>query len=132
MEHMTERPHRMTAGQRREQEIAALELSNAGHSIDTIADRLSMSRRTAARRVEDALRRIPAQDAEPLRRQSEARLLGYMRRLSSLLASPELSTGDTIKVINTLATLERDRVRLYGLNLPSAFVVQHEMNGAEQ
>ncbi|MEV0898364.1 hypothetical protein [Actinoplanes sp. NPDC049802] len=122
----------MTAGQRREQEIAALELSNAGHSIDVIADRLDVSRATAARRVGDALRRVPAHEADTLRRQSEARLNGWTRRLSALLSSEELSVGDTVKVINTLATLERDRVQLYGLRLPAAIVVQHEMSEAAQ
>lgn len=120
----------MTAGQRREQEIAALELSNAGHSIDSIADRLDVSRATAARRVRDALGRIPAQEADTLRRQSEARINGWMRRVNTLLDSPGLDAGDTLRALSLLLSLERERVQLYGLRLPAAIVVQHEMNGA--
>ncbi|WP_431936844.1 hypothetical protein [Micromonospora sp. RP3T] len=116
---------RMTAGQRHEQEIAALELSNAGHSIDTIADRMEISRATAARRVRAALERIPAQEADTLRRQSEARINGWMRRLNTLLAS-DLSTQDTVRVLNLLLSLERERVQLYGLRLPASVVVQIE------
>lgn len=123
---------RMTAGQRREQEIAALELSNAGHSIDTIAERLDVSRATAARRVGDALRRVPAHEADTLRRQSEARINGWMRRVNVLLDSPELDVKDSLRALALLATLERDRVRLYGLNLPAAIVVQHEMSEVPQ
>ncbi|NBE84579.1 helix-turn-helix domain-containing protein [Micromonospora rubida] len=118
---------RMTAGQRHEQELTALELSNAGHSIDTIAERLDISRRTAARRVQAALERIPAQEADTLRRQSEARFNGWMRRANVLLDSPELSIQDTVKVVGLLLSLERERVQLYGLRLPAAFVVQHEL-----
>lgn len=117
----------MTAGQRHEQELAALELSNAGHSIDTIADRLDISRRTAARRVQAALERIPAQEADSLRRQSETRINGWMRRANTLLDSPELNITDTVKVLGLLLALERERVQLYGLRLPSAVVVQHEL-----
>ncbi|WP_328366212.1 helix-turn-helix domain-containing protein [Micromonospora zamorensis] len=118
---------RMTAGKQREQELAALELSNAGHSIDVIAERLDISRRTAARRVQAALERIPAQEADTLRRQSEARFNGWMRRANVLLSSEDLSIQDTVKVLNLLLSLERERVQLYGLRLPSALVVQHEM-----
>lgn len=117
----------MTAGQRREQEIAALELSNAGHSIDTIADRLEVSRATAARRVQAALQRIPAQEADSLRRQSEARINGWMRRVNVLLDSGGLDVDQELRSINALLSLERERVQLYGLRLPSAVVVQHEL-----
>ncbi|MFD6661722.1 hypothetical protein [Micromonospora aurantiaca (nom. illeg.)] len=120
----------MTAGQRHEQEIAALELSNAGHSIDTIADRLEISRATAARRVRAALERIPAQEADTLRRQSEARINGWMRRLNTLLAS-DLSTQDTVRVLNLLLSLERERVQLYGLRLPASVVVQIEQGAGQ-
>ncbi|MFJ1538669.1 hypothetical protein ACIODS_09020 [Micromonospora chalcea] len=121
----------MTAGQRHEQELAALELSNAGHSIDTIAERLEISRATAARRVQAALERIPAQEADTLRRQSEARFNGWMRRANVLLAAEDLSIQDTVKVLNLLLSLERERVQLYGLRLPAAVVVQHELMGPE-
>ncbi|MFF5214788.1 helix-turn-helix domain-containing protein [Micromonospora sp. NPDC000442] len=123
---------RMPAGQRHLQELEALELSNAGHSIDTIAERLDVSRRTAARRVQAALERIPAQEADTLRRQSEARFNGWMRRANVLLESPELSLQDTVKVLGLLLSLERERVQLYGLRLPSAVVVQHEMGPGTQ
>ncbi|MEW1584798.1 hypothetical protein AB0283_05045 [Micromonospora vinacea] len=119
----------MTAGQRHEQELKALELSNAGHSIDTIAERLDVGRATAARRVQAALQRIPAQEADTLRRQSETRINGWMRRCNTLLDSPDLSTQDTVRVINLLASLERERIQLYGLRLPSALVVQIEQGG---
>ncbi|GAB3185867.1 hypothetical protein FHX75_13510 [Micromonospora palomenae] len=108
----------------------ALELSNAGHSIDTIAERLECSRATAARRVQAALQRIPAQEADTLRRQSEARINGWMRRCNTLLDS-ELSTQDTTRVLNLLLSLERERVQLYGLRLPSAVVVQIEQEGVQ-
>ncbi|MEU2171182.1 hypothetical protein ACH47V_29560 [Micromonospora chersina] len=121
---------RMTAGQRHEQEIRALELSNAGHSIDTIAERLECSRATAARRVRAALERIPAQEADTLRRQSEARINGWMRRLNTLLAS-DLSTQDTVRVLNLLLSLERERVQLYGLRLPASVVVSIEQGAGQ-
>ncbi|MGK5738893.1 hypothetical protein [Micromonospora sp. URMC 103] len=123
---------RMTAGQRREQEIAALELSNAGHSIDTIAERLEVSRATAARRVQAALQRIPAQEADTLRRQSEARFNGWMRRVNVLLDSGALDVDQELRAINALLSLERERVQLYGLRLPSAVVVQHELGPGTQ
>ncbi|AVT37294.1 helix-turn-helix domain-containing protein [Plantactinospora sp. BB1] len=122
---------RLTNGQKRQQELEALELSNAGHSIDVIADRLQVSRATAARRVRDALGSIPAHEADTLRRQSETRINGWMRRCNTLLESPELSIQDTVRTLSLLATLERDRVQLYGLRLPSAIVVQHEMSGGQ-
>ncbi|SBV30142.1 hypothetical protein GA0070620_5735 [Micromonospora krabiensis] len=108
----------------------ALELSNAGHSIDTIADRLEVSRATAARRIRAALQRIPAQEADTLRRQSEARFNEWMRRCNALLAS-DLSTQDTVRVLNLLLSLERERVQLYGLRLPSAVVVQIEQGAGQ-
>ncbi|MEU1397160.1 hypothetical protein ABZ403_14010 [Micromonospora zamorensis] len=122
---------RMTAGQRREQEISALELSNAGHSIDTISERLDISRATAARRVQAALERIPAQEADTLRRQSEARFNGWMRRVNVLLSSEDLSLQDTVKALGLLLSLEREKIQLYGLRVPSAVVVKHEMTGPE-
>ncbi|WP_064448701.1 helix-turn-helix domain-containing protein [Micromonospora sp. NBRC 110037] len=122
---------RIPAGQRHEQELKALELSNAGHSIEVIAERLDISPRTAARRVQAALQRIPAQEADTLRRQSEARFNGWMRRATALLDSPELSIPDTVRVLGLLLSLERERVQLYGLRLPSAVVVQHELMGPE-
>lgn len=118
---------RLPAGQRHAQELEALELSNAGHSIDSIAARLEISRATAARRVQAALQRIPAQEADSLRRQSETRFNGWMRRANTLLDTPELSVADTVRVLNLLLSLERERVQLYGLRVPSAVVVQHEM-----
>lgn len=121
----------MPAGQRREQELVALELSNAGHSIDTIADRLEVSRATAARRVRAALQRIPAEEADTLRRQSEARINGWMRRANVLLDSPGLDFADTVKVLNLLLSLERERVQLYGLRLPSSVVVQFEQGAGQ-
>jgi hypothetical protein len=121
----------MTAGQRHEQEIRALELSNAGHSIDTIAERLECSRATAARRVRAALERIPAQEADTLRRQSEARINGWMRRCNILLDSPDVSTQDTVRVLNLLLSLERERVQLYGLRLPASVVVSIEQGAGQ-
>lgn len=123
---------RLPAGQRHAQELEALELSNAGHSIDTIADRLDVSRATAARRVQAALQRIPAQEADSLRRQSEVRINGWMRRANTLLDSPDLDLGDTVKVLGLLLALERERVQLYGLRLPSSVVVQHELGPGTQ
>ncbi|MEW2141369.1 hypothetical protein AB0869_00955 [Micromonospora vinacea] len=123
---------RMTAGNRHAQELEALELSNAGHSIDVIAERLDISSRTAARRVQAALQRIPAQEADTLRRQSKARFNGWMRRANVLLATEKLSTQDTVKVLGLLLSLERERVQLYGLRLPSAVVVQHELSPGVQ
>ncbi|WP_143728444.1 helix-turn-helix domain-containing protein [Micromonospora cremea] len=123
---------RMTAGKRHAQELEALELSNAGHSIDVIAERLDISARTAARRVRAALQRIPAQEADTLRRQSEARFNGWMRRANVLLATEDLSIQDTVKVLGLLLSLERERVQLYGLRLPSAVVVQHELGPGTQ
>ncbi|SIN14504.1 hypothetical protein SAMN04489832_3418 [Micromonospora cremea] len=122
----------MTAGKRHAQELEALELSNAGHSIDVIAERLDISARTAARRVRAALQRIPAQEADTLRRQSEARFNGWMRRANVLLATEDLSIQDTVKVLGLLLSLERERVQLYGLRLPSAVVVQHELGPGTQ
>ncbi|GAA4576898.1 hypothetical protein GCM10023176_49340 [Micromonospora coerulea] len=116
---------RTPAGKRHEQELKALELSNAGHSIDTIAERLECSRATAARRVQAALQRIPVQEADTLRRQSEARINGWMRRCNTLLDS-DLSTQDTTRVLNLLLSLERERVQLYGLRLPASVVVSIE------
>ncbi|MGV9212993.1 hypothetical protein ACTFTM_14140 [Micromonospora sp. RB23] len=49
-----------------------------------------------------------------------------MRRCNTLLDSPELLTQDTVRVLNLLLTLGRERVHLYGLRLPSALVVQIE------
>ena len=123
---------RLTAAQRREQELAALELSNAGNSIDVISERLGIGRSTAARRVQGALERIPTHDADILRRQSEARLNSYMRRAATLLESPGLPVADVTRVLSLLLSLERERVQLYGLRLPAAIVVQHEMNGGLQ
>jgi methylphosphotriester-DNA--protein-cysteine methyltransferase len=122
---------RTPAARLREQEIAALELSSAGHSVETIADRLGVSPRTARRRVQDALRRIPAWIADDLRRASEERLNAQIRRINTLLdAGQEVDTE--IKLRNLLLSCERERIQLYGLRLPAAIVVQHEMSGAEQ
>ncbi|MEU0156160.1 hypothetical protein [Micromonospora fulviviridis] len=48
-----------------------------------------------------------------------------MRRLNTLLAS-DLSTQDTVRVLNLLLSLERERVQLYGLRLPASVVVSIE------
>lgn len=116
----------MPAGQRRQQELAALALSNQGHSADVIAERLNIHPRTAARRVQNALGRIPAQQAETLRRQSETRVNDWMRRVYEILDDPTTSTQDRLRALSMLATLERDRRRLLGLDVPAALVIQHE------
>ncbi|MFG1871889.1 hypothetical protein [Micromonospora arborensis] len=116
----------MTAGQRHQQERQALALSNEGHPIDVIAERLEVSRRTAANRVAGALGRIPAQQAETLRRHSETRINDWTRRTYEILNDPATSTGDRLRAISQLATLERDRRRLLGLDVPAALVIQHE------
>ena len=56
------------------------------------------------------------------------RINGWRRRCNTLLDS-ELSTQDTVRVLNTLLSLERERVQLYGLRLPAAFVVSIEQGG---
>lgn len=117
---------RATSGVRRQQALAALELSNAGHSVDVIAERLHISRSTAARRIRDALQRMPHEEADTLRRQSEARFNSWMRRVNALLDSG-LDVADELHALSLLLSLERERVTLYGLRLPSAVVVQHEL-----
>ncbi|MFY1614955.1 hypothetical protein [Micromonospora sp. WMMD736] len=79
-----------------------------------------------------SLQRIPAQEADTLRRQSEARFNGWMRRADVLLSAEDLSIQDTVKVLGLLLSLERERVQLYGLRLPSAVVVQHELGPGTQ
>ncbi|MGC5021946.1 winged helix-turn-helix transcriptional regulator [Micromonospora sp. DT47] len=120
---------RLPAGQRWQQELIALEMSNPGHSIDAIAERLDISPRTAARRVRAVLQRIPVQEADTLRRQSEARILDWMRRCNTPLDSPGLSVQDTIRTLSLPSTLERDRVQHFGLRTPSAVVGQLEQAG---
>jgi len=117
---------KMTAAQVRAQQLKALELSNQGHSADAIAERLEITPRTAARRVAAALGRIPAQQAETLRRHSETRINDWMRRVYEILDDPTTSTQDRLRAISQLATLERDRRRLLGLDVPAALVIQHE------
>jgi DNA-binding CsgD family transcriptional regulator len=122
---------RTPAARLREQELAALELSSAGHSVETIADRLGVSPRTATRRIQSALRRIPAWVADDLRRASEERINAQIRRINVLLdAGQDVDTE--IKLRNLLLSCERERIQLYGLRMPAAIVVQHEMSGAEQ
>jgi transposase len=122
---------RTSAAQRRDQEIKALELSTAGESVETIADRLGVSRTTAERRVQSALRRIPAWVADDLRRSAEERLNSQIRRLHKLL-DEGLDVDTELKARNLLLSCERERIQLYGLRLPSAVVVQWEQTGAEQ
>lgn len=121
---------RLPAARQREQEIAALELSTAGHSVDTIADRLGVSPRTAARRLQRGLKRIPAYMADELRRLSEERLNSHIRRLNAVLADG-VDIDTEIKIRNLLLSCERERIQLYGLRMPAAYVVQIEQGEAQ-
>ena len=110
-----------------EQQARALELRvKQGASIAEIADRLGITTDSAKRRVQAALRAIPVESADEVRRTVETRYDALLKRLNALLETGRLSPMETVQVVNSIGQLEDRRVRLLGLAVPAAVVLQLE------
>ncbi|PBC77591.1 hypothetical protein BX265_2342 [Streptomyces sp. TLI_235] len=115
------------------QQARALELRRDGHGIRTIAMDLDVGRSTAARRLRDALQDLGAETSEQLRTTVEHRLDGVLQRLHQLQAQAQADGNLTqeLKILNAILACERDRVRLLGLAVPAAVVIQVEQGGLD-
>ncbi|GAA4865957.1 hypothetical protein GCM10023235_50430 [Kitasatospora terrestris] len=89
---------------------------------------LGVGRSTAARRLRDALQDLGAETSEQLRATVEHRLDGVLQRLNRLRfqAQADGNTALELKILTAILACERDRVRLLGLAVPSAVVIQVE------
>jgi DNA-binding NarL/FixJ family response regulator len=110
---------------RRLQEAQALELLRRGNNSREIAVILNVSRATANRRIRKGLDGLGAETSERLRASVEDRLNDMLRRSYDLLDRAE-DDRSRLAVIKTIATIERDRARLLGLNVPASLILQIE------
>lgn len=113
------------------QQARALELRQHGLGVRDIALDLGVGRSTAARRLRDALQDLGAETSEQLRTTVEHRLDGVLQRLHQLRdqAQADGNTAQELKLLNAILACERDRVRLLGLAVPAAVVLQIEQGG---
>lgn len=110
---------------RKIQQARALELRAQGIGVRDIAVDLGVGRSTAARRLRDALADLGAEKSEEMRSTVEVRLDAVLRRLYALLAGTD-DPRQELKILNAILACERDRARLFGLNVPTALVLQIE------
>lgn len=110
------------------QQARALELRREGYGVRHIAADLGVGRSTAARRLRAALDDLGAETSEALRSTVEARLDAVLQRLHQLRAQAT-DPREELKILNAIMACERDRVRLLGLAIPSAMILQIENGG---
>jgi hypothetical protein len=109
--------------ERLEQQTQALELRLQGHSIRAIAARMGVTHGAAQRRVAAALKSMPTETTDEVRRTVETRYDALLARMYALLETGRLSPMEQVQTANAIVNVENARVRLLGLSVPSAHVI---------